>query len=51
MGGQTLELAAKMARDASKSDFSEALEASWGRLGRAKREPSWSKIEAGRVFL
>ena len=40
-----------MAQDASKSDFSEALEASWERLGRPKREPSWSKIEAGRVFF
>ena len=43
--------AAKMARDASKSGFEEALEAPWGRLGRPKREPSWSKIEAGRVFF
>ena len=41
-----MELAAKMAQDASKSDFQEALEASWERLGRPKREPSWSKIEA-----
>ena len=40
-----------MAQDASKSDFLEALEASWERLGRPKREPSWSKIEAGRVFF
>ena len=46
-----MELAAKMAQDASKSDFYEALEASWERLGKPKREPSWSKIEAGRVFF
>ena len=46
-----MELAAKMAQDASKSGFQEALEASWGRLGMPKREPSWSKIEAGRRFF
>ena len=51
LGGQKLELAAKMAQDASKSAFQEALEASWERLGKPKREPSWSKIEAGRVFF
>ena len=40
LGGQKLELVAKIAQDASKSGFQEALEASWGRLGRPKREPS-----------
>ena len=50
-GGKKIEFAAKMAQDASKSGFEEALEAPWGRLGRPKREPSWSKIEAGRVFF
>ena len=29
----------------------EALEASWGRLGRPKREPSWSKIAARMLFF
>jgi len=38
LGGKRLELAAKMAQDASKRGFQEALEASWGRLGRPKRE-------------
>ena len=51
LGCPKMELAAKMAQDASKSGFKEALEGPWGRLGRPKREPSWSKIEAGRVFF
>ena len=51
LGGQKVELAAKMAQDASKSGFQEALEASWGRLGRPKMEPSWSKIEAWRLVF
>ena len=50
-GRQKIEFAAKMAQDASKSGFEKVLEASCGRLGRPKREPSWSKIEAGRVFF
>ena len=50
MGGK-IELAAKMAQDAYKSGFQEALEASWGHLGRAKREPREANIEAGRVFI
>jgi len=50
-GRPKIEFAAKMAQDASKSDFQEALEAPWGRLGGPKMEPSWSKIEAGRVFF
>ena len=48
LGGNKLELAAKMAQDASKSGFQEALEVSWGRLGRPKRELSWSNSEAWR---
>ena len=51
MGRNKFELAAKMAQDASKSGFSEALEASWGRLERPKRKLSWSKIEAWRQFF
>ena len=51
LGGKQIELAAKMAQDASKSCFQEALEASWGRLGMPKREPNWSKIEAWKHFL
>ena len=50
-GCQKSEFAAKMAQDASKRGFKEALEASWGRLGRPKREPKGTKIEAGRVFF
>ena len=50
-GGKQIEFAAKIAQDASKSGFKEALEAPWGRLGTPKMEPSWNKIEAGRVFL
>ena len=50
-GGQKIEVATKMAQDAAKSGFREALEASWGRLGRPKREPRGTKIEAGRVFF
>ena len=33
------------------SGFEEALEASWARLGRPSREPSWSKIEAWRLLF
>ena len=50
-GRQKNELGSNLAQDASKSGFKEALDASWGCLGRPKREPSWSKIEAGRVFF
>ena len=50
-GGQKIEFATKMAQDAAKSGFKEALEASWGCLGRPKRELSWSKIEAWRQFF
>ena len=50
LGCPKMELAAKMAQDASKSGFEEALEASWVHLGRPKREPSWSKIEACSFF-
>ena len=50
-GRQKIELGSNLAQDASKSGFKEALEASWGCLGRPKREPSWSKIEAGREFF
>ena len=46
-----MELADKMVQDASKSGFQEALEASWGRLGRPKRGPKETKIEVGRVFF
>ena len=43
-----MELAAKMAQDASKKGFQEALEASWGRLGRPKREVQGAKLEQNR---
>ena len=46
-----MELAAKMAQDASKSGFKEALDGPWRRLGRPKREPRGTKIDAGRVFF
>ena len=46
-----IELAAKMAQDASKRGFGEALEASWGRLGRPKKGPRETKIEVGGVFF
>ena len=50
-GGQKIEFGTKMAQDAAKSGFKEALEASWGRLGRPKREPREAKIEVGWVFF
>ena len=50
-GMQKNQLGSNLAQDASKSGFKEVLEAPWGCLGRPKREPSWSKIEAGRVFF
>ena len=34
-----IEFGTKMAQDAAKSGFQEASDASWGRLGRPKREP------------
>ncbi len=57
-----MELAAKMAQDAFKSGFKEALEAPWEALGRPKREPRWAnikpkrgprgtKVDASRVFV
>ena len=45
---QKMELAAKIAQAASKSGFEEALDASWRRLGRPKREPRRAKIEPKR---
>ena len=50
-GGKQIELAAKMAQDASKSGFKEALEGPWRRLGMPKRVPRGSKIDAWRVFF
>ena len=46
-----MEVAAKMAQDASKSGFGEGLEASWRRLGAPKRGPRGTKIDVGRVFF
>ena len=50
-GSQKLELAAKMAKDASKSGFGEGLETSLGRLGALKSGPRGTKIDVGRVFF
>ena len=50
-GGPKIEFGTKLAQDAAKSGFKEALEASWGRLGRPKREPREAKIEVGRMFF
>ena len=43
MGSKKLELAAKMAQDASKSGFQEALEASWGQL-KLEQSQSWEVV-------
>ena len=46
-----MELAAKMGQDASKNGFKEVLDAYWKRLGKPKRDPRGTKIDAGRVFF